>query len=78
MNMKHPLPAKPILLILLTAMPFLQLIAQIPREVPGPNDPIDFTHLPNVLLYIGGPILMVIVFILWRRSKNKKQEDQED
>lgn len=78
MNMKHQLPGKPFLLILLTAIPFLQLIAQIPREIPGPNDPIDFTQNSNIILYIGGPIIMVVVFILWRRSKNKKKKDNDD
>lgn len=52
-------------------------MGQRPREVPAPNAPIDFTDLNNILLYIGGPLLFVIGFILYRRYKKQEKEKSQ-
>ena len=52
-------------------------MGQRPREVPAPNAPIDFTDFNNILLYIGGPLLFVIGFILYRRYKKQEKEKSQ-
>jgi hypothetical protein len=55
------------------AMYFLSLFfAQIPQDIPHQSEPVDFTHLPNILFYIGVPVLMAILYFFYFRKRNKK------
>lgn len=53
-------------------------LGQKPREVPAPNAPIDFTDINNLLLYIGGPLLFIIGFFLYRIYKKKQREKAKE
>ncbi|WP_263649832.1 hypothetical protein [Rasiella rasia] len=47
--------------------------AQIPSEVPGPDDnpPIDLSNTADILIYIVLPII-ILLLLLFRIKKNKK------
>ncbi len=44
---------------------------QTPGEIPTPhnNDPIDLTSTSDILIYIVIPVLLLILYILWRRGR---------
>ena len=50
------------------------LFLQIPygTQNPDANKPIDFTSAFDVIVFIVLPILMIILYIYWRRSKKKE------
>lgn len=49
------------------------LVLQIPygTQNPDANKPIDFTSPFDVIVFVILPILMIILYIYWRRSKKK-------
>lgn len=58
--------------IILVMTSFSKVHAQIPQDIPHQSEPVDFTSLPNILIYIGVPVLMVIVYIWWRRKSRNQ------
>jgi len=48
-----------------------KILLQAPPEIPRGDGPVDFSDPLNVILYIGGPIVFVIIFLFWRKRKNK-------
>ncbi|QAA80707.1 hypothetical protein EI546_02730 [Aequorivita sp. H23M31] len=53
----------------------VNLNAQIPTEVPKPQDnsPVDFSEPVNIILFIILPLAVVVLVIIWR---NKRQKDE--
>jgi heme/copper-type cytochrome/quinol oxidase subunit 2 len=55
-------------------------VGQVPTNVPSPEaEPVDFLgSTANIVLYVIIPIVIIILFIIWRvRNKNKySKEDQ--
>lgn len=49
-------------------------LAQAPRGVPQPheNEPIDFTSLPELIIFIFIPVAAILLFLYLRRRKNKR------
>ena len=62
-------------IFLLTA---LNAIAQIPEGVPHPEDgsPIDMNSTGEVLFYIALPILLIILFVIYRYRAMKKKDEE--
>ncbi|MDT8400306.1 MAG: hypothetical protein RQ743_01315 [Bacteroidales bacterium] len=50
-------------------------LAQQPTHYPDEHEPIPPT-LVNILVYIGGPILLFIIYYYFRKRKRKKIRDQ--
>lgn len=48
---------------------------QIPEEVPKPHnsEPLDPTSATEMILYVALPLLFIILYFLWKRSKNNKR-----
>ncbi|MDL5046811.1 hypothetical protein QQ054_12295 [Oscillatoria amoena NRMC-F 0135] len=44
---------------------------QIPQDIPHQTEPVDFTYLPNIILYIALPLLLVIFYFYWKRRYKK-------
>ncbi|WP_416443332.1 adenylosuccinate synthetase [Leeuwenhoekiella sp. A16] len=44
---------------------------QISQDLPHPNDnsALDLNNLQDVIIYIVIPLIIIILYILWRRSK---------
>ena len=62
-------------------MILLQLLAQIPKGVPHPdqNEPLLLQTTFDYILYVGLPILILIgAFFFWRRKKKRKEEEKEN
>lgn len=57
------------------------MFAQRPTHSTGPNnnDPIDLSNWVDILIYIVFPVVIILVYILWRRMvrKEKMQEKEE-
>ena len=51
------------------------LLLQIPREVPHQTEPVDFTSVTNVVVYLGVPILLLGFYVIWRRRKTRAYND---
>ncbi len=59
--------------ILLTMLPVL-VLGQRPSSVPYDTEPVRFFESPaNIIIYIVLPLLIVLIYFLWRR-KIKKEE----
>jgi len=61
-------------------MIILQLLAQIPKGVPHPdqNEPLLLQTPFDYILYLGLPILILIGgYLWWRRKKKREQEKKE-
>lgn len=46
---------------------------QVAEGIPKPsdNDPIDFSDINNVIIFIVVPIVLVIFYYFWRKGKSK-------
>ncbi|HZK08891.1 MAG TPA: hypothetical protein VFC92_11905 [Bacteroidales bacterium] len=70
--------------VLLTAIFFTifaaSTLGQLPTNIPSPKaEPVDFFgSTTNIVLYLVIPIVVIVLFIIWRRriSKGKTDEDQ--
>jgi hypothetical protein len=58
--------------VFLSLTAFASVVAQIPQDIPNQSDPVDFSDPLNIVLYIVLPVLMILVYILWRRSKKNR------
>lgn len=52
----------------------LTSIAQTPRNVPQGHDsePVQFDTAPNLIMYIIIPVILVILYLLWRRREKRR------
>ena len=57
-----------VLLVISTYLP-----AQIPQGIPNQSQPIDLSSTTEVILYTVLPVLMIIVYLIWRKKRNNKQ-----
>lgn len=63
------------LLLLFLLNIFVAALAQTPDGLPNPvPEPVDLT-LFNIILYFVLPVLLIIFYIFYRRSKIKKQKN---
>ena len=49
--------------------------AQQPTHYPGENDPIPPT-LVNILIYIGGPLVLFLAYYYFNKKEKKKREER--
>ncbi|QDO94935.1 adenylosuccinate synthetase [Formosa sediminum] len=51
------------------------LLAQLPLGTPNPDDnkPLDFTDPFDVIVFIILPILIVVLYIIWKKKKNQNK-----
>ena len=54
-------------------MPSNFIIAQIPQGIPNQSTPIDLTSFTEIVLYIILPVLMIGLYIFWRKKRNEKK-----
>lgn len=61
---------------MLTNISFSLFTFQAPEGIPKPsdNEPIDFTELPNVIVFIVIPILVLIFYFLWKKGKSNRKK----
>ncbi|TXE05679.1 adenylosuccinate synthetase [Gelidibacter salicanalis] len=52
------------------------LLIQLPQGTRNPDDnsPMDFSNPFDLIVYIILPILLIIFYILWRRSKRRPKD----
>ncbi|TDU40092.1 hypothetical protein BXY82_2132 [Gelidibacter sediminis] len=52
------------------------LLIQLPPGTRNPDDnsPMDFSNPFDLIVYIILPILLIIFYILWRRSKRRNRD----
>ena len=51
----------------------IALFAQLPLGTPNPDDntPIDFSDPFDVIVFIVLPIVIVLFYVYWRKTRNK-------
>ena len=55
------------------------IFGQRPSSVPYDTEPVRFFESPaNIIIYIVLPLLIVLIYILWRRKVRKEKEDQKE
>ncbi len=60
---------------LLTMLP-VSVLGQRPSSVPYDTEPVGFFESPaNIIIYIVLPLLIVLIYFLWRRKIKKEEED---
>lgn len=75
MKLKPPLLLKKYWLALANLILLLSPIAaQVPEGIPNKETPIDWTSWPDRILYIGLPLLILILFLIGRMRKRKKSD----
>lgn len=54
---------------------YATVFAQIPKEVPHPsnNSPIDLSQPADIILYVVLPVVVVILYFVWRNKKKKRK-----
>ena len=57
----------------------LKSFGQIPTEVPHPdnNTPVDFSNPADIIIYIVLPVIVIILYFVWRRNA-RRREDEND
>lgn len=60
-------------LTIITVLSALLVYAQIPTEVPKPQDnrAVDFSDPTELIIFIVLPLIAVVLFIIWRGKKRK-------
>lgn len=70
-------PAAQVSIFTLLAILFISAsaLAQRPRNVPQPEDsePLSLDTLPQILIYIGLPVLFFLLYLWLRRKKSKNK-----
>ncbi len=51
----------------------LLFVLQIPTDIPNPdnNKPLDFSDPFEIIVFIVLPILVILLYIFWKRHKRK-------
>lgn len=59
---------------MLTSFYLFIMSFQVAEGIPKPSDsePIDFSYLYNIIIFIVLPILLAVFYYLWRKSKSNK------
>lgn len=70
---------KPHTIHILFALFSLKSMGQIPTEVPHPdnNTPIDFSNPADIIIYIILPVIVIILYFIWRKNARKKDDKGE-
>ncbi len=66
-------------LLFLLMLPSL-LLAQRPTHSPGPssNSPVDLTSWFDVIVFIVLPIVMIVMYFLYRKQLKQNKNDNEN
>jgi len=64
-----------IALVLLLLSHSTLIMSQQPTHYPKANEPVPWT-LGNILIYIGGPILLFLVYYYYRKREKRKAEEK--
>lgn len=63
---------------MMTMLPVL-VFGQRPSSVPYDSEPVGFfDSTANVIIYIVLPLLIVLIYILWRRKIKKEEQDNAE
>lgn len=70
---------KPHILYTLLALFSLRSFGQIPTEVPHPdnNTPVDFSSPADIIIYIVLPVIVIILYFVWRRNARRREDENE-
>lgn len=63
------------ILSVVTFVGFAQSPTHIPREQSRPVDFFDSTE--NIVFFVVIPVVIVILYLVWRRNLKKQREDEE-
>lgn len=71
---------KRIALTVIASLTTILASAQIPTEVPKPQDnkPVDFSNPTDIIIFIVLPLVVIVLFIVWRGKKRKDSATPED
>lgn len=72
--------SKIILTVFFTLFGLLNTWAQAPTHVPREKtEPVNFFEsTENIVFFVVLPVLIVILYFLWKRNLKKQQEDKEN
>ena len=63
---------------MMTMLPVL-VFGQRPTSVPYDTEPVGFfDSTANVIIYIVLPLLIVLIYVLWRRKIKKEEQDNDE
>ncbi|RMA64429.1 hypothetical protein BXY75_1304 [Ulvibacter antarcticus] len=64
-------------ILVLNFLFILKGTAQIPKEVPHPNNnsPVDFSKTEDIIIYIVLPVIFIVLYFISRKYRHKKKEN---
>ncbi|MDO9554122.1 hypothetical protein [Rhodonellum sp.] len=66
-----------LLMFFFSILTVFQSIAQTQREIPKPRGPVDFSETSNVVIFIVIPLIIFILYLIWRKEIKKRIEKKE-
>ncbi|GAB2797082.1 hypothetical protein GCM10027275_48090 [Rhabdobacter roseus] len=54
------------------------LLLQIPQEVPNQTEPVDFTSMTSIVVYLGVPVLLLGFYIFWRKRLARIHREEQE
>ncbi len=67
-----------VMFILMVWLPGL-LLAQRPTHIPFDKEPLRLFESPfNIIFYIVIPLLILFLYVIWRRKIRKEQEEKKN
>lgn len=54
------------------------VIGQVPQGIPKDNGPIDLSSTSNVVIYIVLPLMVVVLFVIWRVAVKRRRKNEEE
>ncbi|SFB40362.1 hypothetical protein SAMN04489723_10949 [Algoriphagus aquimarinus] len=76
-NYKRYLSTTSSVLLLLLSIPSF-VYSQIPKDIPKPTGPIDFSETSNVVIFLVIPALILVVYLIFRRRIRKVKKDKNE
>ncbi|MEP0710624.1 hypothetical protein [Algoriphagus sp.] len=64
-------------LVALFLIPFVSF-SQIPKGIPKPTGPIDFSETSNVVIFIVIPAVIIIVFLIFRKRIIRVMRERQE
>ena len=57
---------------------FVYAFGQKQPGIPQPRGPVDLSDTSNIVIFIVLPIIVIILYFVWRRATKKRKEKADD
>ncbi|MBX2963864.1 MAG: hypothetical protein KF687_15240 [Cyclobacteriaceae bacterium] len=54
------------------SLAIIHVFNQIPTDIPNQSTPIDLTSTTDIILFITLPLIMIVLYVYWRKKKRSE------